>query len=110
MQEANRSQYANDLADVILEFMKIHYGYNREIAPLKEVAIVPNPDYSNTTVHIETTKDIDEIFVFNARGILSKKLAIRGNQIKINLKPALYFLKIRGSNGEITYRKIRVKE
>lgn len=117
---ANRSKYSNDLADAMLNFMNIHYGFsvNCQSVYLEEelvdnsfngVNIFPNPVYSNSLLNIETTKDIDEIMIFNSSGILCDRIVSKVNQITINLKPGMYFFKIRASQGEIIYKKMIVK-
>jgi hypothetical protein len=114
---ANRLKYSNDLADAMLRFMNIHYGFsfNCQTTNLEEidnrfseVNIFPNPVYSNSSLNIETTKDIDEILIFNSSGILCDKLVSKDNQITINLKPGIYFLIIRTSHGNSTFQKMIV--
>lgn len=113
----NRSKYSNDLADAMLSFMNIHYGFSFNCQPvsledfdigLNELNISPNPVYSNSSINIETSKDIDEILIFNSFGILCKNLVTKDNQIKINLKPGIYFLLFKASQGKITKQKLIV--
>jgi hypothetical protein len=114
---ANRLKYSNDLADAMLRFMNIHYGFsfNCQTTNLEEidnrfseVNIFPNPVYSNSLLNIQTTIDIDEILIFNSSGILCDKLVSKDNQITINLKPGIYFLIIRTSHGNSTFQKMIV--
>ena len=60
---ANRSKYSNDLADVILDFMNIYYGFNfncqgqniDEIVNNSSILkIYPNPIYPYDLLKIET--------------------------------------------------------
>jgi hypothetical protein len=113
---ANRSKYSNDLADAILNFMDIHYGFDCQVVNINEVDnnfnevdIFPNPVYSNSLLNIETTKDIDEILIINSTGALCEKLIHIDNQITINLKPGIYFLIMKTSQGNITNHKLMVK-
>ncbi|PCJ64294.1 MAG: hypothetical protein COA58_13130 [Bacteroidetes bacterium] len=112
---ANRSKYSHDLADVMLEFMNIHYGLNCLTINLDEAEynanrthIFPNPIQSNALLNIEIAHSVNEILIFNSAGVLCNKLIGNKNQIKINLKQGVYFLVIIDSNGNKTFQKMIV--
>jgi hypothetical protein len=113
---ANRSKYSNDLADVILDFMNLHYGFGfncllnlNETTSSPELKIFPNPIRANTELTIESHYKIEEILIFNSVGQLCYSQIGEHDKITIDLKPGVYQLIISSSNRKTKYQKLIVQ-
>jgi hypothetical protein len=113
---ANRSKYSNDLADVILHFMNLHYGFSFNCAlnlnePItsSKLKIFPNPIRANTALTIESQDKIEEILIFNSVGQLCWSQIGDYAQVTINLQPGIYQLIISNSNGKTEHQKLIVQ-
>ncbi|MCH2021970.1 MAG: hypothetical protein MK207_05765 [Saprospiraceae bacterium] len=114
---ANKSKYSNDLADAIISFMNIHYGFNfncqtiglNKIHNKPTFFLYPNPASSNEFLYIESPNTIKELFVFNTIGQLFKVPFYDKNKFKLNLKPDTYIIFARTSNGKLMYQKLVVQ-
>ena len=115
---ANRSKYSNDLADAILNFMNIHYGFNfncqgqsinEAVNNSSILKIYPNPIYPYDLLKIETQNIINEVLIFNSTGQLCKHFAGQNNLIIKDLPPGIYTLFIKTSSEKIECHKLIIQ-
>jgi len=114
---SNKSKYSNDLADVMLKFMTIHYGFTFNCSPLsineserKQVQVYPNP--ATQKINIETQVIFSNIKLYSIDGkeVLSRSLRKGINSINISkLNRGIYFYVISDATGTSNSNKIIIE-
>lgn len=113
----NRYKYSNDLAQSMIRFMKLHYGFSfncnavsireQEYDALK-IKLFPNPLHSGQSLHIETDKKIEEILILNSFGQVCDRLPSDNLQKVIYLVPGIYTIEVRFIKGVIVHKNMQV--
>lgn len=113
---ANRSKYSNDLADAILDFMNIHYGFGFNCAlnldePIAypQRKIFPNPIKAHGELTIERPDKIEKIQIFNAVGQVCWSQIGDRSKLRIDLQPGVYQFIISTTNGKTEHQTLIVQ-
>jgi hypothetical protein len=111
---ANQSKYFNDLADAILSFMNLHYGFSFNCKTFNlnmvdtEFKIFPNPIPNHSTLSIKSKEKPVEILIFNSIGQLcGSKNDV--DELTLDLEKGYYTLIIKNSNGKTEHQKLIVQ-
>jgi hypothetical protein len=113
---ANRSKYSNDLADVMLHFMNVHYGFTFNCTlgatgSFKQLRskVFPNPVASSSLLTIESENEVDQVVILNAVGQACYTQVGLHKPLVIDLESGLYQLIIINRDGEIEHQKLIVQ-
>jgi len=115
---SNRSKYSNDLANSILRFMTIHYGFTfncptvgvteQEVAE-NQIKIYPNPASDNQQITIESSSKITKVLIFDAQGKLCKAIENSTSFSSSNLEKGIYLVRIELESGKVEFEKFIVQ-
>ena len=115
---SNKSNYSNDLADAMLRFMTIHYGFSFNCSPvnLSELEsakntskLFPNPANSGQEIRIESSSKIKTILIFNAQGKLCKSIENSSTIFSNDLNKGIYLLRIEMEDGRLEHQKLVIQ-
>lgn len=115
---SNKSNYSNDLADAMLRFMTIHYGFSFNCSPvnLSELEsakntskLFPNPANSGQEIRIESRSKIETILFFNPEGKLCKAIKNSVPILSSDLKKGIYLIRIEMEDGRIEHQKLVIQ-
>ena len=112
---SNKSKYSNDLANSMLRFMTIHYGFTFNCPAVGmlekkndniKTEIYPNPAFNNELINVKSSNKINGIYIYNSQGKLLKTIKNSYSFYPSNLKKGIYYVKIEFKTGEIEPHKL----
>lgn len=115
---SNRSKYSNDLADAMLRFMTIHYGFtfncptvylNEKESIKNSTKIFPNPVVFGEKINIESSTEIKIIEVFDTQGKLCKTIENSSFLNSSELQKGIYMVRIKLESGKIENQKLCIQ-
>ena len=115
---SNRSKYSNDLANSILRFMTIHYGFTFNCPTVdvteqelteNQIKIYPNPASDNQEITIESSSKITKVLIFDTQGKLCKAIENSATFSSANLEKGIYLVRIELESGKVEFEKLVVE-